>query len=224
MGNSLSVLRHVVVYFDDFLATESTAEDHWKNVSKVRKRLQHAALRLELAKCEFMKYRFEYIGHVITTEGLRLSPRNMESISSTPRAQDTKTLQSFMGLNNFYRKVIPRLSASDVSASYCGRYELKIHCSQVFAKLFGLVDVLRLLHEGHPGEAKMKAVARSQLWWPAIDDDVTAPVQACRTCQENQRLPRRVPIKPWPFPERPWSRIYVDYAGPLRNAYLFLSG
>ncbi|XP_049270261.1 uncharacterized protein K02A2.6-like [Rhipicephalus sanguineus] len=85
------------------------------------------------------------------------------------------------------------------------------------------VDVLRLLHEGHPGAAKMKAVVRSHVWWPAMDDDVTASVQACRTCQENQRLPRRVPVKSWPFPERPWSRIHVDYAGPLRNAYLLIA-
>lgn len=84
------------------------------------------------------------------------------------------------------------------------------------------VDVLRLPHEGHPGVVKMKAVACSHVWWPAIDDDVTAGVQACCTCQENQRLSRQVPIKPWPFPERPWSRIHVDYAGPLRNAYLFI--
>lgn len=35
-------------------------------------------------------------------------------------------------------------------------------------------DVLRLLHEGHPGIAKMKAVARSHIWRTSLDKDITA--------------------------------------------------
>nr|XP_037272788.1 uncharacterized protein K02A2.6-like [Rhipicephalus microplus] len=84
-------------------------------------------------------------------------------------------------------------------------------------------EVLQLLHESHPGLSKMKAVARSHVWWPSLDNDIAITIQRCRICQEHQRVSRPVPVMPWPFPEKPWSRLYVDYAGPYRNTYFFIA-
>ncbi|XP_064469539.1 uncharacterized protein K02A2.6-like [Ornithodoros turicata] len=47
--------------------------------------------------------------------------------------------------------------------------------------------VLDLLHESHPGVTKMKAVARSHVWWGTLDEDIAARVQRCVTCQQQQR-------------------------------------
>lgn len=91
--------------------TGASDEDHWKNVCRVLGRLQEAGLRLKLAKCEFMKERVEYLGHIITRNGLHPSPKNVEAVLLAPRPQDVKSLQSYLGLINFYRKFIPRLSA-----------------------------------------------------------------------------------------------------------------
>ncbi|XP_049276119.1 uncharacterized protein K02A2.6-like [Rhipicephalus sanguineus] len=52
-------------------------------------------------------------------------------------------------------------------------------------------EVLRLLHEGHPGMTKMKAIARSHVWWSSLDEDITAAVRQCQVCQEHQRVARR---------------------------------
>ncbi|KAL1441343.1 hypothetical protein MTO96_008615 [Rhipicephalus appendiculatus] len=41
-------------------------------------------------------------------------------------------------------------------------------------------EVLRLLHEGHPGMTKMNAVARSHVWWSSLDEDITAAVRQCQ--------------------------------------------
>ncbi|XP_037567401.1 uncharacterized protein K02A2.6-like [Dermacentor silvarum] len=83
-------------------------------------------------------------------------------------------------------------------------------------------EVLRLLHEGHPGMTKMKAIARSHVWWSSLDDDITAAVRQCQVCQEHQRVARPVAMMPWPFPDRPWSRLHIDFAGPLKNRYLLV--
>ena len=32
--------------------------------------------------------------------------------------------------------------------------------------------VLQLLHEGHPGMSRMKSLAKLQVWWPSIDDNI----------------------------------------------------
>ncbi|KFD64011.1 hypothetical protein M514_12797 [Trichuris suis] len=81
--------------------------------------------------------------------------------------------------------------------------------------------VLKLLHETHPGTVRMKALARSYVWWPRLDNDIEDTVKKCRVCQETRNAPNRAPVNPWERAERPWSRLHVDFAGPFQGQ-LFL--
>ncbi|KAL1484105.1 hypothetical protein MTO96_050109, partial [Rhipicephalus appendiculatus] len=83
--------------------------------------------------------------------------------------------------------------------------------------------VLQLQHAGHPGVEKTNMVARSHVWWPGLDQDIAHMVQSCQVCQEHQRASRQVEITPWSFPQRPWSRLHVDFGGPFKGHY-FLVG
>ena len=47
----------------------------------------------------------------------------------------------------------------------------------------GRVKVTQELHEGHPGVNRMKALARSFVWWPQLDSDLESLVQSCEECQ-----------------------------------------
>nr|XP_037285009.1 uncharacterized protein K02A2.6-like [Rhipicephalus microplus] len=82
--------------------------------------------------------------------------------------------------------------------------------------------ILQLLHAGHPGVEKTKIVARSHVWWPGLNQDIARMVQSCQACQENQRASRHVKITPWPFPEKPWSRLPVDFGGPFKGHYFLV--
>lgn len=75
--------------------------------------------------------------------------------------------------------------------------------------------VLQELHDTHPGISRMKALARSYVWWPNMDSDIELTVSSCSTCQSMRSDPSPVQIHPWTFPARPWSRIHVDFAGPI---------
>ena len=75
--------------------------------------------------------------------------------------------------------------------------------------------VLDTLHEGHPGTCKAKALARGYVWWPKIDADLERAVKSCGRCQEHGRMPSVAPLHPWEWPNRPWSRLHVDYADPF---------
>ncbi|XP_064477777.1 uncharacterized protein K02A2.6-like [Ornithodoros turicata] len=68
----------------------------------------------------------------------------------------------------------------------------------------------------------MKTVARSHIWWETLERDIVAKVQGCTVCQEWQRESKPVSLKPWPFPEKPWSRLHVDFAGPFKSHYFFI--
>lgn len=47
----------------------------------------------------------------------------------------------------------------------------------------GRQKVIDLLHEGHPGNTRMKGLSRSFVWWPGIDQDLEEKVKACDSCQ-----------------------------------------
>ena len=67
----------------------------------------------------------------------------------------------------------------------------------------------------HLGVCKMKALARSYIWWLGIDTDIESKVQGCNNCQVNCKLPASAPLHPWEFPHKQCSRIHLDYAGPF---------
>jgi len=75
--------------------------------------------------------------------------------------------------------------------------------------------VLAELHETHPGTSRMKSIARSYVWWPNTDDDIESTVQQCAQCQQSRNLPPDAPLQPWKWPEKPWFRLHLDYAGPF---------
>ena len=75
--------------------------------------------------------------------------------------------------------------------------------------------VLEMLHEAHPGIDRMKALARSVVWWPGIDGDLEKKVKSCQPCQVNAKSSPVAPLHPWEFPTRPWSRLHIDFAGPF---------
>ena len=109
------------------------------------------------------------------------------------------------------------------------KYELSIHdgCllwgSRVVVPPQGRDKVKQELHEGHPGATRMKALARSFVWWPQIDQDLEELVKRCDDCQRFRNQPPVVPLQPWEWPEKPWIRVHADYAGPfLGRQFLIL--
>ncbi|XP_060786568.1 LOW QUALITY PROTEIN: uncharacterized protein K02A2.6-like [Neoarius graeffei] len=86
--------------------------------------------------------------------------------------------------------------------------------SRVVVPTKGRSVILRQLHATHPGISRMKGLARLYVWWPGMDSDIEKEVQSCHTCQENRKCPAGAPLHPWEWPETPWSRLHIDYAGP----------
>ena len=48
-----------------------------------------------------------------------------------------------------------------------------------------------------------------------MDSDLEEKVKSCMSCQQNQKTPEVAPLHPWEWPQRPWSRLHIDYAGPF---------
>ncbi|BHF77390.1 hypothetical protein SprV_0602049500 [Sparganum proliferum] len=71
----------------------------------------------------------------------------------------------------------------------------------------------------HPDTSRRKSIARSFAYWPGIDGDIDDLV---RRCTQFQMPPRQAPI-PWQPPDRSWSCVHIDFAGPLSGvSYIIL--
>ena len=76
-------------------------------------------------------------------------------------------------------------------------------------------QLLEELHEGHLSIVKMKALARSYIWWPGMDKAIEEVAKGCTGCQLTQNNPKTAPLRAWEWPAHQWQRIHVDFAGPF---------
>ena len=68
---------------------------------------------------------------------------------------------------------------------------------------------------GHPGITRMKAIARSYFWWNGLDKDIEKLANLCESCQAMKSSPAVAPLHSWVWPDAPWKRLHVDFAGPF---------
>ena len=81
----------------------------------------------------------------------------------------------------------------------------------------GRSDILRELHEAHPGETWMKRLARMFVWWPGLDHDIEQKVNGCHECQNCQPNLPLAPLILCKWPSRPWSRLHTNFAGSFKG-------
>lgn len=81
--------------------------------------------------------------------------------------------------------------------------------------------VLRILHKTHTGIVQTKALARSYVWWPRLNEDIESLVSGCTKCLEHRHMPPKTRHE-WITPTRPWSRIHIDFAGPFHNKHFLI--
>ena len=97
-----------VVYLDDILiyTHDDDIEKHWATVRKILVRLRENNLFCNLKKCFFAKPSLDYLGFVVSREGVKADPKKLDTIRSWPVPKTVKETQSFLGFSNFYRRFI----------------------------------------------------------------------------------------------------------------------
>ncbi|SCZ91572.1 BZ3500_MvSof-1268-A1-R1_Chr1-2g01497 [Microbotryum saponariae] len=96
----------VLVYLDDILIFSDSPSDHVVHVQEVLHRLIDNQLYCNPKKCEFHQTSTEYLGFIISPDGVSMSPSKVDSITSWPTPTTLKELQQFLGFANFYRRFI----------------------------------------------------------------------------------------------------------------------
>jgi hypothetical protein len=100
-------LRHFfLVFFDDILIYSKTWTDHLNHVDQVLRLLSQHHLFLKQSKCSSGASEVEYLGHLVGKDGIRVDPRNIESMQDWPHPKKLKSLRGFLGLTGYYCKFI----------------------------------------------------------------------------------------------------------------------
>ena len=97
---------HVIIYLDDILIYSDNPEDHKKHVREVLRRLSANGLYARPDKCRFSSDTIEYLGFILTKDGLKMDPSKVQTIQDWPEPWKVKDIQSFLGFAIFYRRFI----------------------------------------------------------------------------------------------------------------------
>ena len=106
---------------------------------------------------------------------------------------------------------------------FCRKEELSVenNCLLWGARVIipppGREKLASLLHESHPGMSRIKSLARSctfggRVWTRDLRSWYATVSNVSSTRKHQLRLPC---TRAWEWPECPWSRVHVDFAGPF---------
>lgn len=100
----------VYVYLDDVIIFAKTKMEHDSILLKVMSLLKQHNLQLKISKCIFYAQKFEYLGHIISKDGMKANPKKVEIIKNYPRPSTVKHIQSFLGLCSYFRRYVRNFS------------------------------------------------------------------------------------------------------------------
>lgn len=108
-------LRHLIgvccqAFVDDVIIYSRTVEEHEENCRAVLEALRAAGLYCSMKKTDLFTLHTEFLGHVISREGIQADPSKTEKIKSWPRPRTVTQVRGFLGLVQYLRKFIPLLA------------------------------------------------------------------------------------------------------------------
>jgi len=103
-------LDGVVAYFDDLIVQGQTYEECYVRLQKLLDKLQQYNLHVNITKCKFFQHQVEYLGHIISSEGLSKSPDKVKAIKDAPRPKSADEVRQFLGLVMYYSKFMKNAS------------------------------------------------------------------------------------------------------------------
>ena len=110
VGEVIQGLPFAIGYLDDILVYSTSPEEHIQHCEEIFKRLDKYQLKLSYEKCAFMKAQVQYLGHLLSGDGIEPVPDKLESLKAMVRPTNPKGIKQYLGFVGYYRKFIPKYS------------------------------------------------------------------------------------------------------------------
>lgn len=88
----------IMIFFDDILIYSSSLEAYIQHLELVFDKLKQHQLKVKESKCSFGTSQVEYLGYIISAQGVVVDPKKIECINNWERPKTLKGLRGFLGL------------------------------------------------------------------------------------------------------------------------------
>lgn len=140
--------KDCLVYLDDIIVFNTSLQEHIESLDRVLKRLSEANLKVQLDKSEFLRRQTEFLGHIVTPQGIKPNPNKIKAIINYPIPKTEKQIKQFLGLAGFYRKFIQNFSNITKPLTQCLKKGNKINCND--KEYIKAVETIKLLITKEP--------------------------------------------------------------------------
>ncbi len=98
-------------YLDDVIVCTPNFDYLLQRLGKVFERMEEVSIKLNLSKCHIGQQEVKFLGHVVSKNGIKPDPENVEAVSKMNHPTNVKETRRILGMAGFYRKHIEKLSA-----------------------------------------------------------------------------------------------------------------
>jgi hypothetical protein len=102
--------KFVLVFFDDILIYSKTLPEHLSHLQTVLTLLRTHQLKAKMSKCLFGQPHVDYLGHIISANGVQTDPSKIQDIIKWLVPHTVKQLRGFIGLTGYYRRFVKQYS------------------------------------------------------------------------------------------------------------------
>ena len=100
----------VLAFLDDILVLGSTFQDHLRHIQEVLLRFRKYQLKLKPKKCVLFQKQVDFLGRIVSEEGISLSEIDIKAVLDWPVSRNTREVEQFLGLANYHRNFIKNFS------------------------------------------------------------------------------------------------------------------
>ncbi|GJP84738.1 hypothetical protein CLOP_g14797, partial [Closterium sp. NIES-67] len=97
-----------VVYLDDILIYSRDMKQHVEHLRRVFEILRRERFYVKLSKSEFALEKVQFLGHMVSVQGVHVDPKKIEAIRTWKTLENVKELQQFLGFANYYKRFVPQ--------------------------------------------------------------------------------------------------------------------
>lgn len=78
------------MFIDDVIVFGRTIEEHVSRLEHVVRRIEKANLQIQPGKCVFAQPQFEYLGYIVSPDGIKSSPEKIRTVKDYPVPKTVK--------------------------------------------------------------------------------------------------------------------------------------